>query len=100
MSVVAVSVSALMIRLVRGRFEPRAGLVAAASAAAAVSVACAILAMAAELALSGASLGSAFSLTIAAHAPFAAWETAMTLVLVIVAARLRAIEPLAASSVR
>ena len=61
-------------------------------------MAAAIFAMAAELAFSGVSLGSVLSLTMPAHAPFAAWEAIATLVLVLLAAYMRAIKPLATAS--
>ena len=98
MGVVAVTASALCASAVRGHFGKRRGLVAAAFISGAASVAAAIAAMTLELAFSGVSLRSVLSLTIPAHAPFIAWETATTLLLVLLAAYARALEPLAGTT--
>jgi cobalt/nickel transport system permease protein len=98
MAVVGVTVSALTIRLARNRLGSRTGLLIAAPLAGALSVVAATFAMTAELALSGVSLASALSLTLPAHAPFAAWEAASTFVLVMLAAYTRAIKPIPAST--
>jgi cobalt/nickel transport system permease protein len=98
MGVVAASSSAWALRAAHARLSGRAAPVVGAAMAAATSVFAAVSAMAIELALSGYSLASALALTMPAHAPFAAWETAATVVLVVAAARVRAFDPLASPS--
>jgi cobalt/nickel transport system permease protein len=98
MAVVGVGVSALAIRIVQRRTGPAVGLYVAALVAAVASVMAATLAMTAELALSGAPFVSALGLTMPAHAGFAAFETTATLALVLLAARVRAIKPLPATT--
>lgn len=98
MAVVGVGVSALTIRIVARRAGPVAGLYLAAPLAAATSVVAATMMMTAELALSGASFVSALGLTMPAHSAFAAFETAATLALVVLAASIRAIKPLTATT--
>jgi cobalt/nickel transport system permease protein len=98
MAVIAVGASALSFRAFEGRSGSRAGLFAASLVAGAASVAAAIVAMAAELAFSGVPVASVMAVTLPAHAPFAAWEAVTTLVLVLSAAQVRAIKPLAPSS--
>jgi cobalt/nickel transport system permease protein len=98
MGVVAVAVSAVCVHALRSRLGSKPGLLLAAPIAGAASVAAAILAMAAELAASGVSFASVLSITMPAHAPFAAWESLATLALVQVAAYAGAIEPAAQRS--
>ena len=76
MSVAAVGVSWLVMRAVRASIPGRAGIAAGVAVASAASVMAAVVAMSLELALSGA--GNAFTATMPAHAPFAAWETLIT----------------------
>lgn len=71
MGVVAVAASAWLLRLTRASLFG----VAVASA---VSILAAVTAMSIELALSGTSPLATFSLTMGAHAPFAAWEVLLT----------------------
>jgi len=99
MAVVGVGVSAFVLHVVRTRTAGTAGLLAAAALASVTSVMAAVGVMSVELALSGTPALSAFGLTMPAHAGFAAWETLSTLALVMVAARIRAIEPSRAHSV-
>jgi cobalt/nickel transport system permease protein len=99
MGIVGVGVATLVLHMVRTRVAGTSGLLAAAALASVTSVMAAVGAMSLELALSGTPALAAFGLTMPAHAGFAAWETVVTLALVLVAARLRAIEPVAASTV-
>jgi cobalt/nickel transport system permease protein len=98
MAVAGVGMAALVARFARLRFSGNAGLFAAASLSAAASVLAAVVAMTVELALSGTPVSSAFALTLSAHAPFVAWETAATAGFVLVAASVRAVKPFGASS--
>jgi cobalt/nickel transport system permease protein len=90
MGVVAVGVAWAFTRATRASVGGRAGIMAGVALASAASVFAAVAAMAIELSLSGVPAGEAFALTMTAHAPFAAWETAITLGLVAVALQLRA----------
>jgi cobalt/nickel transport system permease protein len=98
MAVVAVATAAVTARLLRTRAESTPALLAATMIASAASVMAAVAAMSIELALSGTPAPSAFGLTMPAHASIAAWETFTTLVLVVLAARLRFVEPVAVAS--
>jgi cobalt/nickel transport system permease protein len=98
MAVVGVSVAALATHVVRARVKGSTGVLSAVIFASAASVLAATIAMTAELTLSGTPLDSALGLTIPAHAPFAAWESLCTIVLVVAAGYVRAIEPFAAAS--
>jgi cobalt/nickel transport system permease protein len=68
------------------------------AAASAASVLAAVAAMSIELALSGTAARETMAITMSAHAPFILFETAATVVLVIVAARLRAFDAAEASA--
>lgn len=98
LGVVAVAAATACLRLAGRRPGSLPALLAPALLAGTVSVAAAISAMAAELAFSGVSFQSVLAITIPAHAPFIAWETATTLLLVLLAAYARAIEPLAGTT--
>jgi len=99
MGLAGVCVATLALKLTRSRLAGLNGLLAGAALASVSSVMAAVAAMSLELALSGTPALSAFGLTMPAHAGFAAWETVSTLSLVLVAVRLRAIEPVATSAV-
>jgi cobalt/nickel transport system permease protein len=87
MGVIAVAVAAASLNLTRSRLGGRAGLYVGAAFASAASVLVAVTAMALELSLSGASARDTFLVVMSAHAPFAAFETAATLLFVVVGAR-------------
>jgi cobalt/nickel transport system permease protein len=99
MGVAGVFVAALVLRFARSRVPGTLGLLVGAALASVCSVFAAVAAMSLELALSGTPALSAFGLTMPAHAAFAAWETVSTLALVMVAVRLRALEPATLSPV-
>jgi len=99
MAVVGVFVAAFALKCTRSRLTGFTGLLVGAALASVLSVLAAVAAMSIELALSGTPALSAFGLTMPAHAGFAAWETLTTLALVLAAVRMRAIVPVAASSV-
>jgi cobalt/nickel transport system permease protein len=90
MGVVAVGAAWVFMRATRASVGGRAGVMAGVALASAASVFAAVAAMAIELSLSGVPAGEAFALTMTAHAPFAAWETALTLGLVAIALQVRA----------
>ena len=92
MAVVGVGVSALALHVVRARVAGTPGILAAAALASVASVMAAVSTMSIELALSGTPALDAFGLTMPAHASFAAWETTGTLVLAMLAVRLRALD--------
>jgi cobalt/nickel transport system permease protein len=93
MGVVAVGTAYAMTRVARTRRVGASALLAQIAAASAASVLAAVTAMSIELAFSGTSAQETMSVTMSAHAPFALFETVATVVLVIVAARLRAFQP-------
>jgi cobalt/nickel transport system permease protein len=99
MGVVGVFAAAFALKCTRSRFTGFTGLLVGAALASVLSVFAAIAAMSLELALSGTPALSAFGLTLPAHAGFAAWETLTTVALVLAAVRMRAMNPVAASSV-
>ncbi len=81
MGVVGVTVATLCMNAVRARIGGRAGRLLGVAFASAASMGAAVVAMAAELALSGVSR-EVFTTAIAAHAPFAAFETVVTVAVV------------------
>jgi cobalt/nickel transport system permease protein len=99
MGVVGVFVAALALKFARSHLTGFTGLLVGAALASVFSVFAAVAAMSFELALSGIPALSAFGLTLPAHAGFLAWEMLTTLALVLAAARMRAMNPVAASSV-
>lgn len=99
MGVVGVLVAALTLKAVRPRTRGTSGLLVGAALASILSVFAAVAAMSVELALSGTPALSAFGLTLPVHAGFAAWETLTTVAFVLAAVRMRAMAPVAASSV-
>lgn len=99
MAVVGVFVAAFALKFTRSRLTGFTGLLVGAALASVSSVFAAVAAISLELTLSGTPALSAFGLTMPAHAGFAAWETLTTLALVLAAVRMRAIDPVAASSV-
>lgn len=90
MGVVAVAVSYAFTFPLRARALGVGATAARIAAASAFSVMAAVLAMSAELVLSGTSFAQTMAITLPAHAPFALFETAATVVLVVLAARVGA----------
>jgi cobalt/nickel transport system permease protein len=99
MSVVGVCVATFALKITRSRLTGFTGLLAGTALASVLSVMAAVGCMSLELALSGTPAFAAFGLTMPAHAGFAAWEMVTTFAFVLVAIRLRVIEPVVASSV-
>lgn len=91
MGVVAVGVSWVFLCMTRASVRGRGGEIAGVALASVASVMAAVAVMSFELALSGASVRETFALAMTAHAPFAAWETVVTplLVAVVLYARTR-----------
>jgi cobalt/nickel transport system permease protein len=87
MGVVAVAVSYAFTFALRSRSLGLGATTARIAAASALSVMAAVVAMSLELVLSGTSAAETLALTLPAHAPFALFETAATVVLVVLAAR-------------
>jgi len=88
MGVVGVAVASFCMDSVNARIGGRAGRLVGVALASAASMSAAVVAVAAELALSGVSR-EVFAAAIAAHAPFAAFETVMTVAVVAALANAR-----------
>jgi cobalt/nickel transport system permease protein len=98
MAVFGVGAATIALHITRSRISGTSGLPVGAALASVLSVFAAVTAMSVEIALSGTSALTSFGLTMPAHVGFAALEMVTTLLVVLVAMRLRVIEPVTTSS--